>query len=104
MPMFDKVSSKIGSTIGTNKKVIEKFLMILIVLEFAPFDVLNIVHPDAGKHIRSLLAPVVNPITNLMSNIYVRTLIFTVLVWACCMSRDMNLFLLVCVYFIVSRG
>jgi hypothetical protein len=105
--MFDKVSSKvgskIGSTIGSNKKLIEKFLVVLILLEFAPFDVLNVVHPDADRHVRRVLAPVINPVTNLMSNVYMRTLVFLVLVWSCCMMKDMNLFFLVCVYFIVSR-
>jgi hypothetical protein len=105
--MFDKVSSKvgskIGSTIGSNKKMIEKFLVVLILLEFAPFEVLNAVHPGASRGIRSVLAPVMNPITNLMSNVYMRTLVFIVLVWSCCMMKDMNLFFLVCVYFIVSR-
>ena len=101
--MFDKVSSKVGSTIGSNKKIIEKFLMVLILLQFAPIEVLNVFHPDADKHIRGLISPVLNPITNLMSNVYMRTLVFLVLFWACCWGRDMNLFFLICVYFIVSR-
>ena len=105
--MFDKVSSKIGSKIGSaigpNKKIIVKFLMILILLEFVPLDVLNVFHPDASSRIRSVLSPVLNPVTNLMSNVYMRTLVFIVLLWSCCVAHDMNLFYLVCIYFIVSR-
>ena len=105
--MFDKVSSKVGSKIGSaigpNKKIIVKFLMVLILLEFVPLEILNVFHSDASAKIRGVLSPVVNPITNLMSNVYVRTLVFIVLVWSCCIAHDMNLFYLVCIYFIVSR-
>ena len=105
--MFDKVSSKIGSKIGSaigpNKKLIEKFLMVLILLEFAPLDVLNVVHPQAASKVRGLVSPILNPVTNLMSNIFMKTLLFIILIWACCMAHDMNLFFLVSVYFIVSR-
>ena len=105
--MFDKVSSKVGSKIGSaigpNKKIIVKFLMVLILLEFVPLDVLNVFHPDASSHVKRLLSPVLNPVTNIMSNIYMRTLVFIVLLWSCCIAHDMNLFYLVCIYFIVSR-
>ena len=105
--MFDKVSSKVGSKIGSaigpNKKIIATFLMILILLEFAPLDILNVFHPDASAQVNRILSPVVNPITNLMSNVYMRTLVFIVLVWSCCMVYDMNLFYLICIYFLVSR-
>ena len=98
--MFDKVSSKVGSTIGSQKKLIEKVLVVLILLEFAPFEVLG---PRAESGVHSLIDPFLNPITNLMSNVWMRTLLFVVLLWSCCMTRDMNVFFLLCVYFIVSR-
>ena len=98
--MFDKVSSKVGSTIGSNKKVIQMFLTILIVLEFAPFEVLG---QDINSKLQSVLSPVMRPVTNLMSNIYMRTLVFIVLVWSCCVMKDMNTFFLVAIYFIISK-
>ena len=105
--MFDKVSSKVGSKIGSaigpNKKIIVKFLMVLILLEFVPLEILNVFHSDAATKVRGVLSPVVNPITNLMSNVYMRLLVFLVLVWSCCVMKDMNTFFLVAIYFIVSK-
>jgi len=105
--MFDKVSSKVGSKIGSaiapNKKIIIKFLMVLILLEFVPLDFLDVFSSGTGAKVRGFLSPVVNPVTSLMSNVYMRTLVFIVLFWSCCIVHDMNLFFLVCIYFIVSR-
>ena len=98
--MFDKVSSKVGSTIGSNKKIIQMFLIVLILLQFAPFEVLG---SDINSKLQSVLSPVLNPITNLMSNVYMRTLVFLVLVWSCCVMKDMNTFFLVAIYFIISK-
>jgi hypothetical protein len=98
--MFDKVSSKVGSTIGSNKKVIQMFLIVLLLLQFAPFEVLG---SDINSKLQSVLSPVMRPITNLMSNVYMRTLLFIVLLWSCCVLKDMNTFFLVAIYFIVSK-
>ena len=98
--MFDKVSSKVGSTIGSNKKIIQMFLIVLILLQFAPFEVLG---SDINSWLQSVLSPVMRPITNLMSNVYMRTLLFIVLLWSCCVLKDMNTFFLVAIYFIVSK-
>ena len=98
--MFDKVSSKVGSTIGSNKKIIQQFLTVLILLQFAPFEVLG---PNLHSKLQSVLSPVMNPITNLMSNVYMRSLVFLVLLWSCCVMKDMNTFFLVAIYFIVSK-
>ena len=98
--MFDTVSSKVGSTIGSNKKIIQQFLTLLIVLQFAPFEVLG---QDINSRLQSVLSPVMRPVTNLMSNVYMRTLVFIVLVWSCCVMKDMNTFFLVAIYFIISK-
>ena len=98
--MFDTVSSKVGKTIVSNRKVIETFLVVLILLQFAPYDVLG---PKLNSQLQSVLRPVLNPITNIMSNVYMRLLVFVVLVYSCCIRRDMNLFFIVSIYFIVSR-
>ena len=97
--MFDTVSSKVGKTIGSNRKVIETFLVVLI-LQFAPYDVLG---PKLNSQLQSVLKPVLNPISNIMSNVYMRLLVFVVLVYSCCIRRDLNLFFIVSIYFIVSR-
>ena len=39
--MFDTVSSKVSSTISGNRKVLQLFFVVLILLEFAPFEVLG---------------------------------------------------------------
>lgn len=102
--MFDQVSSKVGKrvnkAIGSNKKVIQKFLTILILLEFAPFEVLG---KDINGKLQSVLSPVMKPVSNIMSNVYMRTLLFVVLLWSCCVAKDMQTFFLVSVYFIVSK-
>jgi hypothetical protein len=98
--MFDKVSSKVGSTIGSNKKVIQMLLTVLLLLQFAPFEVLG---SDVNKKLQSVMNPVLNPVTNLMSNVYIRLLLFIVLVWSCCVLKDMNTFFLIAIYFIVSK-
>ena len=98
--MFDKVSSKVGSTIGSNKRVIQMFLTVLILLQFAPFEVLG---QDVNSRLQSVLSPVMRPVTNLMSNVYIRTLLFIVLLWSCCVLKDMNTFFLVAIYFIISK-
>ena len=98
--MFDKVSSKVGSTIGSNKKIIQQFLTVLILLQFAPFEVLG---SNVNSKLQSVLSPVMRPITNIMSNVYMRTLLFVVLLWSCCVMKDMNTFFLVAIYFIVSK-
>ena len=98
--MLSKVSSKVGSTIGSNKKIIQQFLLVLILLQFAPFEVLG---PTINSKLQSVLSPVMRPITNLMSNVYMRTLVFIVLLWSCCVAKDMNTFFLVAIYFIVSK-
>ena len=102
--MFDnvssKVSSKVSSAISGNRKVLQMFFVALILLEFAPFDVLG---PSLSSSVKGLLNPVVRPVTNLMSNVYMRFLVFIVLLWSCCVRKDMNLFFLVSLYFVISR-
>ena len=98
-----KVSSKVSSAISGNRKVLHMFFVILILLEFAPYDALNVFHPDANRHVKRLLSPIVNPVTNLMSNVFMRFVVFVILLWSCCVRKDMNLFFLVALYFVISR-
>ena len=102
--MFDSVSSnvsgKVTSTITGNRKVIMMFLAVLILVEFLPMGVLS---PSQRTMVTNAIKPVLNPVTNLMSNVYVRLLLFVVLLWSCFVKKDINLFLLISVYFVMSR-
>ena len=101
--MFNTVSSKVSSAISGNRKILQLFFVILILLEFAPYDVLNVFHPDAEASVKNMLSPIMNPVTNLMSNVFMRLVVFIVLLWSCCVRKDMNLFFLVALYFVISR-
>ena len=98
--MFDTVSSKVSSTISGNRKVLQMFFVVLILLEFAPYEVFG---PRVERSLKSVLDPVMNPITNLMSNVFMRFLVFVILLWSCCVRKDMNMFFLVSLYFVISR-
>ena len=98
--MFDTVSSKVSSTISGNRKVLQLFFVALILLEFAPFEVLG---PRVEASLKSVLNPVMNPVSTLMSHAVARLLVFVVLLWSCCVRKDMNLFFLVALYFVISR-
>lgn len=102
--MFDKVSSnvsgKVSSSISGNRQMIVMFLSVLILLEFLPLGVLS---PSQSKAVNDTLKPVLHPVTNLMANPYMRLLLFIILLWSCCIKKDVNLFLLVSVYFVMNR-
>ena len=80
----------IGTAVTKNRKSINMLLIVLILIHFAPTQVLG---SQLDSQIKSVLGPVLNP---------VRLFLWLVLVWACCTSKDMNLFFLVVVYFVVS--
>ncbi len=102
--MFDSVSSnvsgKVTSTITGNRKIIMMFLAVLVLVEFVPLGFLSASQRSA---VTSTLKPVLNPVSNLMSNVYVRLLLFVVMVWSAFVKKDINLFLLLSVYFVMSR-
>ena len=98
--MFDTVSSKVSSTISGNRKVLQMFFVALILLEFAPFEVLG---PRMEASLKGVLEPVMNPVSTIMSHNVMRLLVFVVLMWSCCVRKDMNMFFLVALYFVISR-
>ena len=89
-----------GKLVTSNRKPIEMVLIGLILLHFAPTEVVG---TQIDTQVKSMLGPVLTPIHAIMSNIFMRTFLFLVLVWSCCQSKDMNLFLLLVVYFIVAE-
>ena len=89
-----------GTMIVKNRKFIEMPLIFLILVHFAPTEVLG---SDLNTRVRSMMGPLLTPVNAVMGNIFVRTLLWAVLLWACCATRDMNLFFLVAIYFVVAR-
>ena len=89
-----------GSFVMKNRKPIDMVLIALILLHFAPTEVLG---PQINSQVQSMLGPILTPIHAIMGNVFMRTFLFLVLVWACCAKKDMDLFLLLVVYFIVAE-
>ena len=89
----------IGSIVTKNRKPIEMLLVALILVHFAPTEVLG---SQLDAQIKSVLGPVLNPLNTIMDYALVRLFLWLALLWACCTSKDMNLFFLVVVYFVVS--
>ena len=89
----------IGSIVTKNRKPIEMLLVALILVHFAPTEVLG---SQLDAQVKSLLGPVLNPLNAIMDYAIVRLFLWLALLWACCTSKDMNLFFLVVVYFVVS--
>ena len=89
----------IGSVVTKNRKMINMLLTVLILIHFAPTEILG---SQLDSQIKSVLGPVLNPLSAVMDYVLVRLFLWLVLVWACCTSKDMNLFFLVVVYFVVS--
>ena len=89
----------IGSVVTKNRKMINMLLTVLILVHFAPTEVLG---TQLDSQIKSVLGPVLNPLNAVMDYVLVRLFLWLVLLWACCTSKDMNLFFLVVVYFVVS--
>ena len=91
---------KFSSVVGSNKKHIELFLTALILLNFVPYEVLP---GQMGNQVKSLMGPFLTPVQSLMSHVFVRALLFAVMVWSCCYSKDTNLFFILAIYFVISR-
>ena len=91
---------KFGSIVTKNRKPMEMVLIGLILLHFAPTEVLG---QQLNAQVQGLLGPILTPIHAVMDNVFVRTLLFLVLVWACCSQKDMNLFFLLALYFVVAE-
>ena len=103
MNNMNKVTSKVTSSVGSNKKYIEMLLIGLILVNFAPFEVFDTVSPGLGGKIKSTLGILSNPINGLMSNVFVRTILYIAMVVACCTMKDMNLFIVLALYFVMVR-
>ena len=95
-----KIMDQFGSFVMKNRKPIDMVLIALILLHFAPTEVLG---PQINSQVQSVLGPILTPIHAIMANVFMRTFLFLVLVWACCSTKDLNLFFLVALYFVVAE-
>ena len=88
------IVSKVGPLVSKVKNPVELLLVFLIVLRWAPFEVL-------GNQVNSKIKSVVQmtKIHSIMSNVYVRTFLWLLLLHSCCFTKDMRLFMLIVLYF-----
>ena len=91
------MADKFGSIVNKQRTPIEYVLIILILIHYAPTEVFG---RKLDSRIKSIMGPVINPIHSIMNNVFVRLILWLILLYACCYSRDMNLFFLVAIYFI----
>ena len=88
------VASKIGSLVSNVKHPVELLLVFLIVLRWAPLEVLG---ANVNSQIKSVIQ--MTKIHSIMSHIYVRTFLWLLLLHSCCFTKDMRLFMLIVLYF-----
>lgn len=99
MYIMSNLSYSFQKFVNPNKKYIELVAVALILLQFAPFDSLG----GVGSRLNSALQPVFNPIRIAMSYDIIKVFLFLVLLSSCCIQRDMNLFFILCIYFIIDK-
>ena len=88
--------SVVSNLIGGNKRYIEMFLVAVILIEYLP-------HKVMGFQAKKLFDPLMDPIRQAFRNPYFHLLLFVILLWACCIKRDMTLFLLLSIFMMTYR-
>lgn len=83
---------KVSSIISSNKSYLTNFLVFLIVVEHFPLK-------TDFPQVFSLVSPVVNQVKSMMYSPIIKTVLFFILVWTCCVKKDMNMFLLMSIFF-----
>lgn len=81
------IDKTVDAFLLSNKTLIKNFIIFLIVLKFAPTNIF-------GFNLNSTISPITRPIQNFMNHHLVRLVLFFLLIYACCMKRDMMLFVL----------
>ncbi len=82
---------KVGSLITSQKSNIQTVLIFMIVVKHLPLDTF--------PALRSMVSPVLTPLHQLFQNVWVKLLLFIVLLWTCCVKKDMNTFVLMAIFF-----
>ena len=83
---------KVSAIISSNKSYLTNFLICLIVVEHFPLK-------DNLPQVFSLVSPALNQVKSIMYSPIIKTVLFVVLVWTCCIKKDMNTFLLMSIFF-----
>jgi len=91
-----KSVSVVTNLIGSNQRYIEIFLVSVILIEYLP-------HKVMGIQAKKLFDPLMNPVKQAFRNPYFHLLLFIILLWSCCIKRDMNLFLLLSIFMMTYR-
>ena len=94
------VVGKFGSLVRGQRTPIEMVLLTLILINWAPTEVLG---STLNSRLNSMLGPVLSPVKSIMRNVFVRFFLWLVLLWSCCFAKDMKLFFLVSIYFLSSH-
>jgi hypothetical protein len=92
-----EIAEKFGDILNRQRTPIELALIVLILIHYAPTDILG---PELNDRIKSMFGPVLNPIHSIMNNVFIRLFLWLILLYASIYSKDMMLFLLVSVYFV----
>ena len=96
---MNQLSYSFGKVVSSNKRYIELVALSLILLEFAPFEALG----PTGMRIQGALNPIFNPVRVIMSYDVMKVFLFLVLVFSCFIRKDMNLFFILALYFVIDR-
>lgn len=96
---MNKLSYSFDRVVSPNKKYIEMVALALILIQFAPFEALG----TFGQRVQQAVNPLLNPVRILMSYDIVKLFLFLVLVFSCCIKKDMNLFFILSLYFVIDR-
>lgn len=96
---MNKLSYSFDRVVSPNKKYIEIVALALILIQFAPFEALG----TFGQRVQQAVNPLLNPVRILMSYDIVKLFLFLVLVFSCCIKKDMNLFFILSLYFVIDR-
>jgi hypothetical protein len=83
---------KVSSVITSNKKYINNLLIFLIVVEHFPLK-------SQFPAIYNNVSPFIQQMKRFMNHPLVKSALFLVLVWSCCIKKDMDTFLLMAVFF-----
>ena len=94
------IVQKFGGFVSKQKTPIQMVLISLILINWAPTEVLG---PTVDSKLNSVLGPVLTPVRSVMGNSFVRLFLWLVLLYSCCVHKDMSLFFLISIYFLSSR-
>ncbi len=92
------VANQFGSVVKTWRNPLQLLLSALIVINFAPTQILG---TQLNNHLQSAIK--MTHIHEIMKHTFVRLFLWLVLLWSCCWGKDWSLFLLVTIYFVISK-